>query len=549
MEAGDAPEIGVLKGCPGLAAALCTLPTSPLRGLWAGGAPLSNAGRLFAVAGSKLYEVNSLGQIVNPDGSVTTSNRGDVGNDGYPAQIFPNGDQLLIVSNGTVYVDNGGAASGSNAAAVGFTVTWNGFVNTSVSTTPPVYYCNWVSGDQFDPSLVGQNITINSVSYLVARWFSPTALHLHTSAGTQTNKAYSAGPYTQPLLAHTGAFLDSFFIVAQANSKQLNVSAPNDGTSWDPTDTASKESYPDNIGALLADHQELIVFGESHSEVWQAPGADPNFPFQPNEGYAMNLGIAAPWSACSLRDGAAWIASSARGLPIAYYAPGFVPRRISTHAIEQAWAGYASLYAAAGIPLLFDAQAFTFEMDGHEFWRVSFPLADATWEYDATASQQFGKPMWHECSSDFGDGHLRHRASCHAYAFNKHWAGDYANGNIYELSASVYQDAGHTIKCVRTLPHMNAQRLRQFFQKFQLDLETGGANALTVILSWSDDGGSTWSGGTSDWTITASTTKKLDRITFFQLGSADDRVWRVQVSGNARVALVAAYNDILTGIS
>ncbi len=122
-------------------------------------------------------------------------------------------------------------------------------------------------------------------------------------------------------------------------------------------------------------------------------------------------------------------------------------------------------------------------------------------------------------------------------------------GQRFDLQATISPDAGQTITCIRVLPHICAERLRQFFQRLQLDLETGGGVALTIVLEWSDDGGTTFVGGGSDWTITTSTSKKMDRVSWTQLGSADDRVWRITVTGNARKALLALYDDVLVGIS
>lgn len=588
------PMVSYLRGCPGLAAALLTLPTQPVRGLFGGGAPLSNSDQLFAVAGSKLYEISSTGTIVGG------TNRGDVGNDTYPVQMFANGTQLLIVSAGQAYIDNGGAASGSNATLLNF-ISGQGTVDTNGTAV------TWDTGSKFTAGMAGQAITINGVVYTVASVTDAADLVLTASAGIQSSVGYItfqiegtcdvrltkvtwlSGPLFTPqmashpiiisgitfsvtsvedgthltlaasldylfgqvwstagasVLARTGAFLSNFFIAALDNSKQLNVAL--DANNWDPADVATKESYPDNIGSILADHQELLVLGESHGEVW-GPAADSSqFPFAPIESFAMNVGIAAPWSLCGMRDGPVWIAASQRGKPIAYFAQGFVPQRISTHAIEQVWAGYAAVYAAANVPLLFDAQTFVYEMDGHEVWQVSFPLADATWVYDRTASLQMGKSMWHERTSFDGSAFHRHRASCHAYAFGKHWVGDFANGKVYEMNSAIYQDAGQVIQCIRTLPHICVERLRLFFQKLQLDLETGGGVALTVLLEWSDDGGTTFVGG---WTLTSSTSKKLDRLTWFMLGSSEDRVWRITVTGNARKALLGLYGDVMTGIS
>lgn len=81
----------VLSGTPGLKL-FATLPTGPVRCLWAGD------NRLFAVGGSKLYEVLLDG---------TTLLRGDVGLATTPAQIISNGNQLFIVSGAQGYLDNG----------------------------------------------------------------------------------------------------------------------------------------------------------------------------------------------------------------------------------------------------------------------------------------------------------------------------------------------------------------------------------------------------------------------------------------------------------
>jgi hypothetical protein len=358
-----------------------------------------------------------------------------------------------------------------------------------------------------------------------------------------------------PILAKTGAYLDSFFIVNPPNTGQIYISDPLDGTTWDPTEYATKEGYPDKIGFLLADHQELMVAGESHSEVWNAPGADPTFPYQPNESYSMSIGTSSPWCGCSLRDGPVWIGASLRGAPIAYFAGGFQPQRISTHAIEQVWASFKPLYAAQGLPNLYDAVSFVYELDGHEIWQTSFPIADQTWAYDRTASMQIGKPIWHERNSFDGANFHRHRANCYAAVLGGQYVGDFAAtgygaGNIYLMSDTLYEDNGQPITCIRTLPHICEQRLRQFFQKLQIDLQTAaGGVALTIVITWSDDGGVTFVGGGANFTYTTSTTLTLDRAVFWQLGSADDRVFSISVTGNAPKALINAYLDVLEGIS
>jgi hypothetical protein len=588
LETGAAKSLGMLRACPGLATALLTLPTSPLRGLQSGGAPLTTGGRLFAVAGSILYEVFADG---------THSTLGDVGTDGKRAQIFLNGQQLWVVSNGTSYLHDGVSLSQpryigyqGTVDTSGTAITWvsgskfdaglalqtiviNGtpysgtvfvddqhlIVGSSAGTQSGVPYVayvttgtvnqvlthvTWVDGPQFTGGMAGQPITIGGLNFTVASVQDPTHLTLSGSLVSQTNVLYST-PTLGAIAAATGAFLGGYFIAAAPDSKQFNTSDLYDGKNWDPLDFDIKASYPDNIGSVLADHDELWLLGESTTEVW---GPNQNitvantFPFAQNPTASMPVGIAAPASAASSRQGPVWIGADLRGQPVCYRSQGFQPVRVSDHAVESAWGGYSTIA---------DAEAFIYELDGHEFYQVTFPTADATWVYDFTASQQLGRPMWHERQSWDGSALHRHRARCHAFVWGKHWVGDYSTGAIYEMSSAQFTDAGQTIFCIRTFQHLCQERLREFFHRLQVDLETGAA-AITVKLEWSNDGGHTFP---SSRTITIAANdgggnpNYAARAIFNRLGSARDRVFRLTVSGNCRIALINGYLDSLQGIS
>lgn len=93
VESGTGKARVVLYGTPGLST-FCTLPTSPIRGMFAGD------NRLFVAAGTGLYEVF---------GNGTYSSMGTVANDASnsPVQMWPNGTQLFVVSAGYAYIHNG----------------------------------------------------------------------------------------------------------------------------------------------------------------------------------------------------------------------------------------------------------------------------------------------------------------------------------------------------------------------------------------------------------------------------------------------------------
>lgn len=120
VETGNPKSKIELRSTPGLSV-FTTLPASPVRALWPGDA------RLFAVAGTGYYEVLNTG---------VAELRGVVASDNYPAQILSNGDQLLVLSGGKVYCDNGGAASGANAAYQ-HDATWATYIDGYYVTLKP----------------------------------------------------------------------------------------------------------------------------------------------------------------------------------------------------------------------------------------------------------------------------------------------------------------------------------------------------------------------------------------------------------------------------
>lgn len=91
---------------PGIAG-FCLLPHTPVRALWPG------ENRLLAVGGDHLYEVYADAHTVDRStpgfsgASGVGPTGGTIGNDNRPAQIFANGNQILVISAGKAYCDNG----------------------------------------------------------------------------------------------------------------------------------------------------------------------------------------------------------------------------------------------------------------------------------------------------------------------------------------------------------------------------------------------------------------------------------------------------------
>ena len=556
-----------LYGTPGLSV-FCTLGTSPVRGLWAG------EGRLFAVAGSHYYEISS--------GGVATD-RGDVGDDGShtPVDIWPNGGQVMIVSAGKVWIDTGtdlvqaiytdGAGAVDTTAALtgtcdtataGRTVTWTGgdafyphmgeieilgnlytvneYIDSShITVVEPIADLTGVTfdipkqaflvyGDQFNESIEGAIINIDGTLNTVTHFIDPEHITFTGSTGTDVGLPYflptGVDGATVYVEATRGTFLDSYFIVNVPNSKTFAFSHQWDGKYFNALEQSVKEGYPDNIAAVYSDHEELWLFGTHWStEVWRNEGvADVAGGFVRDPGAFVHVGCVAPWSIASVAGGLHFLGGDTRGRVSAYRMQGFQPVRVSTHALEQLWNTYTTVW---------DAYGYAYEEAGHQFWVISFQTADATFVYDVTAQQ------WHERATWDGSVWHKHKGRCHAYVFDRHFIGAWDSGIIYQQSQNLYTDAGTPIRRVRQAPHLSNEELNIIHHRLQIDLEVTGT-APSLSLDWSHDDGTTWNVAR---TRSPSISGNRGRVLFNRLGVARDRIYRVTTSDAVKVAIVDAY--------
>jgi len=508
MESAGAKSKVALYGTPGLTL-FTTLSHAPVRALWAG------EDRLFAVGGDHYYEVFE-DPVANPPTDRSAGTGGiTIGDDAQhtPVAIWPNGTQNLIVSAGQAYIDGG-----PNIVPATMDTSAAGKANSYAA--PGIA---WVSGDKFGAWMVGQTLTLGGATYTVSAFGDEEYILVSPPyPPVQANVDFSISGHLN-MAARTGCFLDTYFIIAPPDSKTFYFSNPNDGTAWDGLEVSVKEAYPDNIAAVYADHEELYLFGTHWStEVWRNEGAaDAAGGFVRDPGGFVHIGCVAPWSIQSLASGLHFLGGDTRGRTVAYRLQGFQPVRVSTHAVEQVWSTYSTVW---------DAYSYAYTDEGHEFWVLNFQTANATWVYDV-ASQ-----MWHERAYWNGTSFERHRGRCHAFVWGKHFVGDWANGNIYEMKHGIFTDNGVPIHRVRQAPHLSNEEVHVFHHRLQLDAEINGT-APSFALDWSDDDGTTWN---TPKTRAPSVSGNKGRYLWNRLGTARDRIYRVTTSDAAKVAIVDA---------
>ena len=365
--------------------------------------------------------------------------------------------------------------------------------------------------------------------------------------------------------AVTVGYLDGYFVFNEPNSQRVWVTQLLDGTSIDPLDFASAEGSPDGLVAVNVDHREAWLFGTDSVEVWYDSGS-PDFPLTRIQGAFNEIGCVAAFSIAKLDNSLFWLGTDARGQGIVYKANGYTGQRVSTHAIEYAIAQYGNIS---------DAVAYTYQQEGHGFYVLTFPSANATWVYDAATQ------AWHERAGLVNGAFTRHRSNCQCNFGGETIVGDFENGNIYKYSLEVYADNGAPQKWLRSwraLPTGQNNLKRTAQHSLQLDAESGvglngftteqvfylttqsGDNLITqndnyiaaeitsttladpkVMLRWSDDGGHNWSN--EHWTSMGGIGKFGQRIIWRRLGMTTrirDRVYEVSGTDPVKVAIMGA---------
>ena len=578
----------------------------------------SGGSQLIAVCGQYVYsvaynfQVSIIGQLLSSNGPVSISDNGLYvyivdGNNRYswlidaPNTVTANGYiagttlSVTAITNGNITVGSQvfglGVLPGTIVTAgSGFLWTVNrsqnvntetlyfdpprciftGSISTTVLTVSSVSFGNL----QIGTTIIGAGVTVGTII---------TALGSGTGgAGTYTLSAsMSVGSTTMyaeqfsTLPSTDGAFQgggivdvnDNYFIYSRPGTQQFGISDVLSPITQ-PLSFASKFTSPDNLVSLIADNGQIYLLGENSSEVWVDQGTFP-VAYQRVPGSSNQQGIVAPFSVARVGNFFCYVSQNIRGQNQVVLMNGYIPQRVSTHAVEQS---LLDQYTA-------DAIAYTYQLEGHEVYVVTFPTIDITWAYDITTE------LWHKWLwTDANNNYHRHRSNCAAVFQNVVVVGDWQNGNLYQLDQSAYNDAGSEIRRLRRAPHLLSDLQRQYFDELQLQFQPGvgaggfsrdrniylgspyyipATGALTIgyqdidvlgnagqisptnvlynpkaMLRWSNDGGSTWS--KEYWQNIGQQGKYTNRAIWRRLGMSRDRIFEVVVTDPIKAVIVSA---------
>lgn len=361
--------------------------------------------------------------------------------------------------------------------------------------------------------------------------------------------------------AWTGAdrvdYIDTFVVWNQIGTRNFGSTLSNQITPLDATYVAGKVGYPDPLQSIIVCKRQIMLPGTLKSEIWYDAG-NALFPFAELQGTNIEHGTVAKYSVAGADENVYWLGRDLQGQGQVFKHYGTQTRRISNYALEYA---IRQIYQNGGT--IADAIGYTYQIDGHVFYVLSFPSGNQTWVYDESVGDPelaWSQRGWTNSNGVFN----RDRGVVGAALYGRNVVLDWENGTLYEQSMTTYYDkvAGqeYPILYLRTFPHLmsgtdpatgqpilSEGKMVQH-NRFQIDVTVGtgpagpsGGQPPVFSVRWSDDRGQTW--GQSVALQAGEKGKYLTRPDAQGLGQAMDRVYEVSWSFAGEVALNGAWVD------
>ena len=334
------------------------------------------------------------------------------------------------------------------------------------------------------------------------------------------------------------AFIDGWWIFQQPFTQKFYTNSAPYSTTFDASYYAYKDSFSDNLVAVMESKEELWLLGEQTTEIWYDAGGQ-YFPFQRLVGTLLQVGCKAPYSVARFsaggQDGLIWLGRSDRGENVVVKTSGFNAEVVSTPAVSN---------AITQLTYQEDAFGYTYQDDGHEFYVLTFPTADVTWVYDGTLPPAMA---WHQRPSydPYAQQFHRNRSNAYMQFAGMRIVGDYQNGTLYQLTRNAYSDAAWPLIAIRRSPFVwDQSRTRVFTASLQVDFAPGvGNNSGTwtnpqAQLRTSKDYGTTF--GQPRLAALGQTGNYLNRCMWRQLGFSRATVAEIQVIDPVKRDIVGA---------
>ncbi len=316
---------------------------------------------------------------------------------------------------------------------------------------------------------------------------------------TSTNTIAEPNISTLPA-PNSVTFLDGYLVFSIPDGRIFHTNL-NDALTVNALAYGTASSRSDGLRRIVTHRGALIALGETSLEIWEDVGTTP-FAFAPIRA-DVDIGCIAEQTVTTVADALLW--ADQNGMVRQLTASE--PVRVSTHALERAISDLSWDERRA-------LRAVYTHFNGHDFYALTSPYW--TWEFDLATG------LWHERASGglpnwFGQGYESFSG--------KVVIGSSQDASLHVLDDSSQTESGNPYLFLAQSAPLHAFPKGLIVDQLDVDIIPGvgitGPNAEAanpeLMLDWSDDGGSTWSGGR-----TASLGRVGERMavaSFHQLGA------------------------------
>ncbi len=307
------------------------------------------------------------------------------------------------------------------------------------------------------------------------------------------------------------SYIGGYFVYGRSKGQffysPLNAVGPVDGLAF-----ATAEQSADRLTRIYADRGELFLMGQTTIEPWRVTGATDS-PIEPLQGAVISKGILAAHSVAALDNSLFWVSDDGQVSRLGGSGSAYLPERVSSHEVER---------SIRGDEAPEDIEAMTWSIGGHAFYVIT----GAGWSYGYDAATK----AWHKRESY---GLPRWRARFAVQAWGRIIVGDRLGGSLFSLDATAADEDGAVMVRGLDTPTMHTFPNGGIVDALHIDIATGYGDGSDVepvlMLSWSNDGGSTWRGNRH---LSAGKAGARKRIATRRLGrfGAKGRVWRLRMS-------------------
>lgn len=326
------------------------------------------------------------------------------------------------------------------------------------------------------------------------------------------------------------AVLDRYLIGNEVGTGNFHWADVNSPTAWSGN-YSEAEANPDNLVALDVQNLNLYLLGKKTLEKWYDDGSTPFIRLYQG---LVQSGTVANYSFTWVNSiqTFCWLDENRRVVMLAEGA--VVPISLSINKYIQEFTTVS------------DAIGDSVEIAGRPFYILTFPSEEVVLAYDFISKNWYRLASWNAISGEYDL--YRGNCYCLAPAWNYTLMGDRANGKVYKLSSTIYDEDGSLLRSLVQTAHYNhgAESQEKFcngiyvrLKRTQTSPEDGTPD---LMVQYRDNGNTTWSTARSLTLHSASNTEFLAFTT--RLGSYYSRQWRFYATDAYPICIVSVTEDV-----